>query len=91
MLQIEITWLVEDERAAYVFEVELISGHKYTVCFSDEYYEKLTSGTVEPEELVRRSFEFLLEREGPEAILPEFELPTIQRYFADYEQTVKFK
>jgi hypothetical protein len=41
-------------------------------------------GTVE--ELVTRSFEFLLEREPPSSILPRFELSVIQRYFPEYDQ-----
>ena len=37
-----------------------------------------------PEELVRVSFEFLLEREPRESIMREFELPIIGRFFGDY-------
>jgi hypothetical protein len=37
-----------------------------------------------PEELVRVSFEFLLEREQREAIMRQFELPIIGRFFGDY-------
>jgi hypothetical protein len=40
----------------------------------------------EVEDLVRRSFEFLLEREPPSAILAEFELPVIRRYFPEYDR-----
>jgi hypothetical protein len=36
------------------------------------------------EDLVRRSFEFLLEREPPESILRRFDLAVIQRYFPEY-------
>jgi hypothetical protein len=36
------------------------------------------------EDLVRRSFEFLLEREPPSSILQTFDLSVIQRYFPDY-------
>jgi hypothetical protein len=39
------------------------------------------------EDLVARSFEFLLEREPPSAILPTFELSVIQRYFPEYDRT----
>jgi hypothetical protein len=38
-----------------------------------------------PEELVRDSFAFLLERESKESILKEFDLAVIQRYFPDYD------
>lgn len=37
-----------------------------------------------PEELVRVSFEFLLEREPRESIMRSFELPVIGRFFGDY-------
>jgi len=35
--------------------------------------------------VVRESFEFLLEREPPSSILPEFSLDVITRYFPEYE------
>jgi hypothetical protein len=41
-----------------------------------------------PEELVRRSFEFLLQRECKESILREFELSVIQRYFPEYDEAI---
>ena len=49
------------------------------------YYQRLTGGAVVPEELVRRSFEFLLEREPKESILSSFTLAVISRYFSEYE------
>ena len=42
-----------------------------------------------PEDLVRRSFEFLLQREPKESILREFELSVIQRYFPDYDDLMR--
>jgi hypothetical protein len=44
---------------------------------------------AEVEDLVRRSFEFLLEREPPGSILREFDLSVIQRYFPEYEARIK--
>jgi len=41
------------------------------------------------EDLVRRSFQFLLERESPRSILGRFDLAVIQRYFPDYDQHFK--
>lgn len=41
-----------------------------------------------PEELIRRSFEFLLQRESKESILREFDLSVIQRYFPEYDQAI---
>jgi hypothetical protein len=40
------------------------------------------------EDLVTRSFEFLLEREPPTSILRRFGLADIERYFPDYPTTI---
>jgi hypothetical protein len=42
-----------------------------------------------PEELVRRSFRFLLEREPPSMILRTFDLSDITRYFPEFEREVR--
>jgi len=42
-----------------------------------------------PEELVRESFAFLLEREPPASILRSFELPVIGRYFPEYAEHMR--
>jgi hypothetical protein len=42
-----------------------------------------------PEELVRASFVFLLEREPRESVMRAFELPIIGRYFADYVDEIR--
>jgi hypothetical protein len=39
-------------------------------------------------DLVRRSFEFLLDRESNTSILREFDLSTIERYFPDYGREI---
>jgi hypothetical protein len=39
-------------------------------------------------DLVRRSFEFMLAREPNTAILREFDLSTIERYFPDYAREI---
>jgi hypothetical protein len=41
------------------------------------------------EDLVRRSFEFLLEREPPGAILRQFELSVIETYFPEYDELIR--
>lgn len=50
--------------------------------------EDLAPG-ASPEDLVRASFEFLLEREPREAIMRSFELPIITRFFGDYRDEVR--
>ena len=39
-------------------------------------------------DLVMRSFEFLLAREGNTSILHEFDLSTIERYFPEYAREI---
>src|SRR5262245_484716 len=54
-----------------------------------ESWQKLTGGSISPETLVEKSFQFLLEREPNTSILAEFDLPKIQRYFPEYEDTIR--
>ncbi len=61
--------------------------HNVTVSPTD--YTRLANGKVEPEELVRQSFEFILERETKESILTRFDLSAISRYFQEYEREIK--
>lgn len=60
-------------------------GTEHTVELSKDYFEKLTKGEASEEELLEESFDFLLERESASSILPRFDLPTISRYFPEYE------
>ena len=61
----------------------------HTVTVDPSYHEKITAGRVSVEALVEKSFEFLLEREPNTSILKEFDLPTINRYFPEYEGTIR--
>ncbi len=72
----------------WVFGVQ-VEEMKYEAKLNKEYYEKLTDGKIEPDELVKKSFEFLLEREPKESILREFNLSVIFRYFPEYEKEIK--
>ena len=60
----------------------------HTVTVSLDYYKKLTGGRATADELVEKSFEFLLERESNTSILSTFDLPVIQRYFPEYKRTI---
>jgi hypothetical protein len=63
--------------------------HAVTVRRAD--LERWAGGTEreDAERLVARSFDFLLEREPPSAILATFELSVIQSYFAEYDSTFR--
>ena len=63
------------------------SRHQVAVAMAD--LERLSPGAADPEELVRRSFAFLLEREPPSSILGSFDLPVIGRYFPEFERVIK--
>ncbi len=60
----------------------------HTVTLDKDYWSKLTNETTSPEELIRKSFEFLLARESNEAILKQFNLKVIQTYFPEYENKI---
>lgn len=72
-------------------EVTVDDGHgrtAHTVTVSHADLGRLDPGASDPGRLVRVSFEFLLEREPREAILREFALPVIGRYFPGYEREI---
>ena len=82
--------LVVKQTAPAVFEVSVggPSPTTHRVTASEEYVRSLTGGRALGVELVRKSFEFLLEREPNTSVLRSFELPVIQRYFPEYEEVV---
>jgi hypothetical protein len=77
------------EFRARIVEKGSESTHHVTVKQDD--YMRLTGGKMEPEELVRHSFEFLLEREPKESILGRFDLSVIGRYFPEFEREIKLR
>ncbi len=64
------------------------SSTTHTVTLDDKYYEKLTHRKIKKEELIKKSFEFLLQRESKESILRKFDLKVISRYFPEYERKI---
>jgi hypothetical protein len=84
----EITLTARLAASEWVCEVTVREGgtaSRHRVTVSTEVLERLAPGATTPEDLVRRSFEFLLEREPKESILASFDLPLIARYFPEYE------
>ena len=65
------------------------SRTRHVVTLDNEYYEKLTQKKITEEELIKRSFEFLLKRESKESILSRFNLKVINRYFPKYESMIR--
>jgi hypothetical protein len=64
-----------------------VSTHRVRVAAAD--VDRLAAGAEDPTRLVEASFEYLLERESPQAILPSFELTEIGRYFPAYATDIR--
>jgi len=60
----------------------------HLVTLDNDYWQRITNEEIAPPELITKSFQFLLEREPKESILPQFDLPLINHYFPEYEQTI---
>ncbi len=84
---IDVTQRSDDEFEVTVEEGGTSTHHVVTV--DDDYHRKLTGGRMGKDELVRRSFEFLLQREPKESILSRFNLKVITRYFPSYEEKIR--
>lgn len=85
--QIEVKKIDDKSFDVRVVEGKSESSHRVTV--AEEDYGRLTGGKISPEQLIRRSFEFLLENESKESILARFDLSVISRYFPQYEREIK--
>ena len=89
MAQIDVRTVPEGEDWAFQVTVSEGGGQtSHRVTMGRNAYQQLTGEVCSPEELVRRSFEFLLEREPKESILREFEITVISRCFPDYEREI---
>ena len=84
---IKVEQLGDGEFRVRVIEGASESAHRVTL--RPEDYNRLAAGKAEPKELVRRSFEFLLENEPKESILARFDLSVIGRYFPQFEREIK--
>jgi hypothetical protein len=84
---IEVKKSAEGAYEVRVTEGKSASSHSVTLANKD--YTRLTNGKIAPEELIRRSFEFLLKHESKESILARFDLTVISRYFPQYEREIK--
>jgi hypothetical protein len=65
------------------------SRTEHEVTLSEGDYDRLGTKYGTPEDFVRACFEFLLDREPKESILPRFDVSVISRYFPDFESTIQ--
>jgi hypothetical protein len=84
MAQITVT-----RQADATFQVQTPAGTSHTVSVPAGFPASLGCVQVTPEELVRASFEFLLEREPATSILRTFSLDVISQYFPDYPARIR--
>ena len=61
----------------------------YEVFYDDAFHNVITKGRKTKNDVMIASFQFLLERESPNAILPKFDLRDISTYFHDYEEEIR--
>jgi hypothetical protein len=71
------------------FQVQTPAGTSHDVSVPAGYPASLGCDHVTPEELVRASFEFLLEREPATSILRKFSLDVISQYFPGYPAQIR--
>jgi hypothetical protein len=69
----------------YEVVVEGATESRHTVRMSPDFYRTLCGGTVTHEWVLIQAFKFLLEREPNTAILADFDLSAINRYFPEFE------
>ncbi len=77
----------EENENSWIFLVN-IDGSEYVVTVDKEYYKELNI-SITIDELIKKSFQFLLERESKESILKKFNINIIKQYFPEYEQVIK--
>ena len=82
-----IVKLIKGSDFEVIVESELTTQHEVHV--TNEFYKLLTGGKVSYENLIKASFEFLLERESNNSILSQFDLKVITHYFPEYEKEIK--
>jgi len=79
-------------RDGWTFTVQVQENNgttEHRVKMSHADYDRLTTKAVSPEECIRKSFEFLLERESKESILREFDVMKIAHYFPEYPKELE--
>ena len=72
----------------YFVEVvsQVASSHQVNV--QPAYALRLTLGKISTEQLIEKSFEFLLAREPNTSILRSFDLSIISQYFPEFEREI---
>lgn len=81
--------IIVTRQAGGIFHVQTPAGTTHEVSLPAGFPASLGCGQVTLEELIRASFEFLLEREPATSILPKFNLDVISKYFPSYPAEIR--
>jgi hypothetical protein len=81
--------IVEIDSSTYQVTVAAKNTTTHIVTIQADYAQKLTNGRISNTELLKKSFEFLLQREPNTSILRSFDLSVISRYFPEFEREIK--
>ena len=87
---------VDAQALAEGWKCRVVVNHRgehmeHSVTVSQDDLKRWGRGTAKEdvEDLVQRSFDFLLERESASSILRTFDLSVIERYFPEYNRVIK--
>ncbi|MDP3917070.1 MAG: hypothetical protein Q8Q42_02165 [Nanoarchaeota archaeon] len=86
-MEITVEMLSEDEYFVTVVQDDTKTEHIVKV--SDKDFNKLVGTACSKEDLVKKSFEFLLEREPKELIQKKFSIMIISKFFPEYPDVIK--
>jgi hypothetical protein len=96
LARISVVTLPPSDDISWRYEIEITesdgSGSQTThqVTMDKNYYMDMTeNGRIIPEEFIKKSFEFLLERESKDSILRRFDIAQINDFFPEYEKEIK--
>lgn len=70
-----------------IISADTETSHEVTL--EDQYWIQLTDQKITKEDLIKLSFEFLLEKESNQTILSSFDLKQISDYFPEFEIKIK--
>ena len=65
------------------------STTEHYVTASKDFLSQFSKYNLSPEDIVKYSFEFLLDREPNTSILKKFDITLISNYFPDFTKTIK--
>ena len=61
----------------------------FDVTLDEDHYIDLTKRQIPPEEIVSRSFTYLLRRQNKNSILKKFNIHDIIKFYPDFEEMIK--